>query len=68
VASAAGYAACHTWLGGLAQGLDGNTARDCTVASLVHDLGALGFRAGLAAAGTCAVILRRRFRPGGPGA
>jgi hypothetical protein len=58
--TAASVAGCHTWLGGLAQGLSTTTARDCTLAGLGHDAGALAFWAGLAVAAACAVVLHRR--------
>jgi hypothetical protein len=45
--TATAYAACHTWLGGLAQGLSSPVAQDCSLASLAHNAGALAFWLGL---------------------
>jgi hypothetical protein len=47
-------AACHTWVGGLAQGLN------CQLAGLAHGAGTFGFWAGLLVAAVAAWELRRR--------
>lgn len=58
--TAPAVAACHTWVGGLAYGLDGTTARDCQLAGLAHSAGTFGFWAGLLVAAVAAWELSRR--------